>query len=70
MMEVFVLKFKTVSKLQLPVLMSKHLPPLPPTPAPSSGLSSLAPLTPGIPSLAPLQSPATPGDNQVLIIYK
>ena len=69
MMEVFVLKFKTVSKLQLPVLMSKHLPPLPPTPAPSSGLSSLAPLTPGIPSLAPLQSPATPG-KQRFNIYK
>ena len=69
MMEVFVLKFKTVSKLQLPVLMSKHLPPPPPTPAPSSGLSSLAPLTPGIPSLAPLQSPATPG-KQRLNIYK
>ena len=64
MMEVFVLKFKTVSKLQLPVLMSKHLP-LPP----SSGLSSLAPLTPGIPSLAPLQSPATPG-KQRLNFYK
>ena len=70
MMEVFVLKFKTVSKLQLPVLMSKHLPPPPPTPAPSSGLSSLAPLTPGIPSLAPLQSPATPGDKQILNIYQ
>ena len=69
MMEVFVLKFKTVSKLQLPVLMSKHLPPPPPTPAPSSGLSSLAPLTPGIPSLAPLQSPATPG-KQRLNVYK
>ena len=69
MMEVFVLKFKTVSKLQLPVLMSKHLPPPPPTPAPSSGLSSLAPLTPGIPSLAPLQSPATPGDKHTQIKY-
>ena len=67
MMEVFVLKFKTVSKLQLPVLMSKHLPPPPPTPAPSSGLSSLAPLTPGIPSLAPLQSPATPGKQRLNI---
>ena len=62
MMEMFVLKFKTVSKLQLPVLMSKHLPPPPPTPAPSSGLSSRAPLPPGIPSLAPPQPPATPGD--------
>ena len=67
MMEVFVLKFKTVSKLHLPVLISKHLPPPPPTPSSSSsgGLSSaLAPLTPGLPSSMPLQSPATPGNPQ------
>ena len=65
MMEVFVLKFKTVSKLHLPVLISKHLPPPSATPAPSSGgLGSLNPLTPGIPSMAPLQSPATPGNPQ------
>ena len=56
MMEVFVLKFKTVSKLHLPVLMQKHLPP-PPSPASSgaasSQLSHLAPLTPGVVSSAP-----------------
>ena len=62
MMEVFVLKFKTVSKLQLPILMAKHKPPPPPplpTPAPHH-----APLTPGPPSLAPMPSPATPGNPQ------
>ena len=65
MMEVFVLKFKTVSKLHLPVLISKHLPPPPPTPVSTGGIGShLAPLTPGIPSLAPLPSPATPGNPQ------
>jgi transformation/transcription domain-associated protein len=36
MMEVFVLKFKTVSKLQLPVLMARHKSPLPPA---ASGVS-------------------------------
>ena len=36
MMEVFVLKFKTVSKLQLPILISKHLPPPQPTPPTTS----------------------------------
>ena len=54
MMEVFVLKFKTVSKLHLPVLMQKHLPPPPPSPAASSHITSLA----------PLPSPATPGNPQ------
>ena len=63
MMEVFVLKFKTVSKLQLPILMAKHKPP-PPPPTPANSSSQAAPLTPGPPSLAPLPSPATPGNPQ------
>ena len=61
MMEVFVLKFKTVSKLHLPVLLAKHKPPPPP---PATVLPQQAPLTPGPPSLAPLPSPATPGNPQ------
>ncbi len=65
MMEVFVLKFKTVSKLHLPVLLAKHRPP-PPPPSLSSSSAVLqhAPLTPGPPSLAPMPSPATPGNPQ------
>ena len=66
MMEVFVLKFKTVSKLQLPILMAKHRPPAP-LAAPSTGVGGplLAPLTPGVPGLLhPLPSPATPGNPQ------
>ena len=63
MMEVFVLKFKTVSKLQLPILMQKHKPP-PPPPLASPAIQHLAPLTPGPPSLAPMPSPATPGNPQ------
>jgi len=63
MMEVFVLKFKTVAKLQLPVLMAKHRPPPPPTPASNPGVASIPhdrpPLTPG--PHAPIPSPATPG---------
>jgi hypothetical protein len=63
-MEVFVLKFKTVPKLHLPVLLAKHKPP-PPPPALSATLApQQAPLTPGPPSLAPLPSPATPGNPQ------
>ena len=67
MMEVFVLKFKTVSKLQLPILMAKHRPPAPAAPAGTGGVGGplLAPLTPGVPSsIHPLPSPATPGNPQ------
>ena len=64
MMEVFVLKFKTVSKLQLPILMSKHKPPPPPPVSPPSIQATAAPLTPGAPTLMPLPSPATPGNPQ------
>ena len=63
MMEVFVLKFKTVSNLQLPVLMVKHKPSAPPPPI-SPAQQHAAPLTPGPPSLAPPPSPATPGNPQ------
>jgi len=63
MMEVFVLKFKTVSKLHLPVLLAKHRPPPPPPSlSSSSAVPQHAPLTPGPPSLAPMPSPATPRD--------
>jgi transformation/transcription domain-associated protein len=65
MMEVFVLKFKTVSKLHLPVLLAKHRPPPPPPSlSSSSAVPQHAPLTPGPPSLAPMPSPATPGNPQ------
>ena len=65
MMEVFVLKFKTVSKPQLPILMAKHKPPPPPLASPPSIVSHpAAPLTPGVPTLMPLPSPATPGNPQ------
>ena len=64
MMEVFVLKFKTVSKLQLPILMAKHRPPAPVAVAASGVGALVAPLTPGPSSLPPLPSPAPPGNPQ------
>ena len=73
MMEVFVLKFKTVSKLQLPILMAKHKPPVPTASsivapsavgsAASGAVSSTAGSHPTVTMAMPGQPPAplTPG---------
>lgn len=53
MMEVFVLKFKTVSKLQLPILMAKHVQPASPALAPSLTSSISVPNTPTIVDVKP-----------------